>query len=61
MRKEREVIIGIEERHFYSNKLSYSLAVHGWLLSLSSERESAIISPCGQDGRFPVSFTESCL
>lgn len=33
-------------------KLSHSLAIHGWLLILSSERESINISSCGQDVSF---------
>lgn len=38
--------------------LNYSLAIHGWLLSVSPERESVIFSPCGQGVCFPVSFAE---
>lgn len=43
------------------DKLGYSLAIHGWLLILSSNREPIIISPCGQDVCFPVGFTNNCL
>ena len=42
------------------NKLDYHLAVHGWLSILTSERESMIISLCGQDVFLPVNYTNSC-
>lgn len=39
------------------NKPSYSLAINGWVVFLSSEGMPVINSPCGQDVSFSVSFT----
>ena len=43
-----------------ANKLTYSLAGHGWLLIPYSERVSIFFSICGQDTCFSVSFTTVC-
>lgn len=59
MKKGKELITWID---FYwcANELSCSLAAQGWLLTLSSDKESIILSPCGQNVCFPADFTNSC-
>lgn len=47
----RRIPIGVD-------KLSYSLAVHGWLLILSLDRGYMVIGPCGRDVHFLDGLTK---
>lgn len=44
-----------------ANRLNYPSTIYGWLLILSSDKESIITNHCGQNIHFPVGFTNSCL
>lgn len=59
--KKRNNYMKRRKNSYWGWQAELLLSTYDWLLILSLNRKSIIISPCGQDVFFPAGFTNNCL